>query len=142
MEIIVRHGSKLFFLLLIATILGSTLVSLEKKVETRTTIQEIDGNKAVALMKLDAMDIGKINKGMKVRVEWDIYPPQKYGFTTGTVSEIALTPMEQDGQVETLYAVHVQLDIPRDLNILVGLQGSAAIITGEGSMFSQIVNNN
>jgi hypothetical protein len=141
MEKIVRHGSKLFLLLLIATILGSTLVSLENKVEARTSIQQIEGNKAVALMKLDAVEIGKIEKGMQVRVEWDIYPSQKYGFTTGTVIDIGLTPIDNGQSSETLYAVKVMLDLPNELNMLVGLQGAAAIITGEGSMFKQIVYN-
>jgi hypothetical protein len=146
LEFITRRVSVLFILLIIAIVSFGFVYPVQQKVNLRAVVNsvEAESHKVTVTMRVDARDIVRVQKGMEVKLSWDLYPYEVYGFFIGTVKTIDLKPQKSVISDKTYYLVQAEVEVLQmDRTVVVpGQEGNADIIFGTTSWFHNVINGN
>lgn len=95
---------------------------------SKPVINLIDPSSMELIMEVDEIDIPEVKLGQEAIIELDALPDMEF---VGIVTTISPVPIEVGGVV--LYNVKLELDVPEDSGVKVGMSASADIILAERS---------
>ena len=104
----------------------------------------------IGKVMLPSSGAGKVQKGQKVIIKLDNYPYLEYGYITGTVKSISLTPnSRKDASQNTVDRYLVNVEIPQksytelgsSINLKFESKGTADIVTKERRLIQRLFDN-
>ncbi|WP_276354597.1 hypothetical protein [Cohnella caldifontis] len=116
-----------FFLLAAAALAMLKATSVWVTVSSRAVLED---DASTLRLLLNGGEIGRIEEGMAVTVEWDAFPSRKYGGTSATVTGWETTPARTLPDGTPLYRVTARLEPPPEsllMKLLPGQQGGAEV---------------
>ncbi|REJ13573.1 MAG: efflux transporter periplasmic adaptor subunit [Caldibacillus debilis] len=95
------------------------------RVNTGSELAEVtDYNNLEMIVNVDELDISKVKKGQKAKIEINAFPDREF---SGTVTDVAKEANENSSGSVAKFAVHVKLDDAK--GVLVGMTAEAVITT-------------
>lgn len=140
-----RWGITVIGIVVAILFIGSYFISYPDMITTAIILspeeKEMGKSNIKGYVELSTTEMKSIKEGAEVQLRMLLYPETEYGYITGKVARLPLTPTTPSRyQVGIIFPQGFVTDRGKKLHVIAGMEGQATIITQKRRLLERLVN--